>query len=669
MCPFLSHAQFRSTKPARTVVDDASPALNSTPGNSGSQVTSNSNPDTLGFEHRDDSKDSISINYTYFDSTRKWKLDSSIADFDSYYSITSKYVALGNNGAAARSLIFSPVLSAGFDYGFHAFDIYQFTFEQTKLYNTTKPFTSISYQLASGKEQMVKVNHTQNLKPNFNIGADYKLITAPGFFTSQNANHKSFRLFGDYAGKKKRYHATMIYLGNNIRNSENGGIQNTADLLDPNRKDRYSVPVNLGGAAAFNNNPFVTSVLTGNLYRNSGLLLRQSYDFGRGEEIKINDSDVVYKYHPSIRLQYTFRTDRNSFLYNDVNADSTVYSNWYNLQLPTTKDTVSFSEKWNTSTHELSIIQYPNPENLSRFFMAGANYQQLSGKLSEGAISLSNFSLKAEFRNLTKNKKWEMLLKSQYFLKGYNEGDYDISAYLFRSFPVYKSNLSLFFNHANKTPSFIFDQRSSFLSDQHKIDKKENVFLFGGMLNHPFINLGVSNYIITNLPYFSDYYHRQQYTKTIALLQLSASKDFHLTKKWVLRTECVFQKTDEQSPIKVPLFFTRTRLAYEGHFFKNLDISTGLEARYYTTYKANGYSPVVGQFYTQDSVSINNLPDVSLFAHFRIRGFAGFLRAENLNTANFSNGGFGWVNNNFAAPWYPTQGFMIRFGIQWWFVN
>ena len=669
MCPFLSHAQIRSTKPARTVVDDTSPALNSTPGISGSQVTSNSNADTLGFEHRDDSKDSISINYAYFDSTRKWKLDSSIADFDSYYSISSKYVALGNNGAAARSLIFSPVLKAGFDFGFHAFDIYQFTVEQTKLFNTTKPFTSISYQLASGKEQMVKVNHTQNLKPNFNVGADYKLITAPGFFISQNANHKSFRLFGDYAGNKKRYHATMIYLGNNIRNSENGGIQNTADLIDPNRKDRYTVPVNLGGAAAFNNNPFVTSVLTGNLYRNSGLLLRQSYDFGRGEEIKINDSDVVYKYHPSIRLQYTFRTDQNSFLYKDVNADSTVYSNWYNLQLPTTKDTISFLEKWNTTTHELSIIQYPNPENLSRFFMAGANYQQLSGSLSAGHVPLSNFSLKAEFRNLTKNKKWEMLLKSQYFLKGYNAGDYDVSAYLFRSFPIYKSNLSLFFNHANKTPAFIYDQRSSFLSDKHKIDKKENVFLFGGMLNHPFINLGLSNYIIANLPYFSDYYHRQQYTKTIALLQISASKDFHLTKKWVLRTECVFQKTDEQSPIKVPLFFTRNRLAYEGHFFKNLDISTGLEARYYTAYKANGYSPLVGQFYVQDSVSVNNLPDVSLFAHFRIRGFAGFLRAENLNTANFSNGGFGWVNNNFAAPWYPTQGFMIRFGIQWWFVN
>jgi hypothetical protein len=77
---------------------------------------------------------------------------------------------------------------------------------------------------------------------------------------------------------------------------------------------------------------------------------------------------------------------------------------------------------------------------------------------------------------------------------------------------------------------------------------------------------------------------------------------------------------------------------------------------------------VLGQFVQQDTITIKNKPDIALFAHFRIKGFAGFLRAENLNTAYFNNG-FGFVDNNFAAPHYPTQGLMIRFGIQWWFVN
>jgi hypothetical protein len=152
------------------------------------------------------------------------------------------------------------------------------------------------------------------------------------------------------------------------------------------------------------------------------------------------------------------------------------------------------------------------------------------------------------------------------------------------------------------------------------------------------------------------------------LIQVSGSKKIRLSKKWNWYAEATLQQTDGASPIHVPLIFTRNRLAFEGRFFKNLLLSTGIEARYFTPFKANGYSPVIGQFYTQDSLEINNLPDLSVFLHYRIRGFAGYLRFENINTASFKNG-FGFTNNNFAAPLYPTQGFMIRFGIQWSFVN
>ena len=69
------------------------------------------------------------------------------------------------------------------------------------------------------------------------------------------------------------------------------------------------------------------------------------------------------------------------------------------------------------------------------------------------------------------------------------------------------------------------------------------------------------------------------------------------------------QHTDGAAPVKVPLLFTRSRLAYEGNFYKNLYISTGIEARYYTGYKANNYSPVMGQFVPQDTMTVKNLPE------------------------------------------------------------
>jgi hypothetical protein len=76
----------------------------------------------------------------------------------------------------------------------------------------------------------------------------------------------------------------------------------------------------------------------------------------------------------------------------------------------------------------------------------------------------------------------------------------------------------------------------------------------------------------------------------------------------------------------------------------------------------------MGKFTVQDTLTIRNRPDISAFLHFRIKSFTAYLRAENLNSVNFSDG-FGFTRNNFAAPHYVYPGFVFRFGIQWNFVN
>ena len=74
-------------------------------------------------------------------------------------------------------------------------------------------------------------------------------------------------------------------------------------------------------------------------------------------------------------------------------------------------------------------------------------------------------------------------------------------------------------------------------------------------------------------------------------------------------------------------------------------------------------------FYVQDSIRISDhTPDISAYLHFRVRSFKAFVRLENLNTAQ-TNGGFGFTNNNLAAPGYPYPGLQFRLGIYWSFVN
>jgi hypothetical protein len=220
----------------------------------------------------------------------------------------------------------------------------------------------------------------------------------------------------------------------------------------------------------------------------------------------------------------------------------------------------------------------------------------------------------------------------------------------------------------NRSPSYIYNSNSSFNFGSNNLQSKENITTFKITAENPFINLSAANYFITNYTYFTGYYTTEKFSRIINILQLGASKKISLSKRWNLYSDATVQITDAASPIRLPLVFTRNRLAYEGVFFKNLYLSTGLEVRYYTPYKAYDYSPLMGQFFPQDSISISNRPDVTAFLHFRIRTFTGYLRADNLNSVSFSNG-FGFPKSNFAAPHYIYPGFLFRFGIQWNFVN
>jgi hypothetical protein len=154
------------------------------------------------------------------------------------------------------------------------------------------------------------------------------------------------------------------------------------------------------------------------------------------------------------------------------------------------------------------------------------------------------------------------------------------------------------------------------------------------------------------------------------IFQLAVQKTFKIGKRWLWHADLYYQQVIGSAPVNVPAFFTRNRIGYEGNLgFKNLNIAMGAEVKYHTAYKADNYSPLLGQFFYQDSITIKNpMPDIAAYVHFRIRSFKLYFRAENLNTAEFEDG-FGFTRNNMAAPGYPYPGLLIRMGIYWGFVN
>ena len=199
---------------------------------------------------------------------------------------------------------------------------------------------------------------------------------------------------------------------------------------------------------------------------------------------------------------------------------------------------------------------------------------------------------------------------------------------------------------------------------------KENTIRIFGIINVPpaALQLIGEYYLVTNYTYFKGLYTSTQESTLFNVLHLGAKKRITVSKHWNWYLEGDLQQAAGNPPVNLPLLLARSRIAYEGNFFKNLFLSTGFEVRYNTPYKPDGYSPLTGQFYFQDTSTISNRPDINAYLNFRIKNFKAFIRLENLNSLNVSNG-FTFTKYNYVAPNYPAKALWFRFGIWWSFVN
>ncbi|HEY5368082.1 MAG TPA: putative porin [Hanamia sp.] len=642
-------------------------------GMSGGQHSSRG--DSITFEHRDDLKDSINISYHYLNSLIRERIDSSVNDFGKYYSVPDGYVNLGNNGNAAYPVLFTPFMQPGWDAGFHAFDVYKYDLNNTRFYNTTRPYTELGLLFGTGKEQLIKILQTQNINPGWNVTLEYRLISSPGLFQTKNTNHNNYRFSSNYQGKRKRYAAYFILQGNKLGSSENGGIQADSFLQDPARVKRFAVPVNLGNDTT-NQNIFSNSIATGNRYNDFNFFLRQSYDLGKKDSIIINDSTTEYLFYPKLRFQYTVNYSSLSYQYRDTlsnpsaaAADSGFYKKHYDTTLnPTNGFNFSVVDKWKIISNDFVIRQFPETKNQGQYIEAGVRVENISGHFSSGTTNLYNIIAHGEYRNKTRNRKWDADLHGEFYAAGYDAGNFNVYASLARALSKKFGEAKLSFENTNRSPSYIYEGNSSFNFGNRLNTKNENITVLTATAVNPRFSLMARNISITNYAYFKNFYQTAQFGGLLNLTQITASTKTKIVGHFHLYSDFTVQQTAGNNPIHVPLFYTSQRLAFEGLYFKNLNLSTGLQVIYNTPYKADNYSPVMGKFFLQDSIKISNLPTINAFFNFRIKSFTAFIRIENLNTVTFSPT-FQFTNNSFAAPLYPTPGFLFKFGIKWGFVN
>ncbi len=163
------------------------------------------------------------------DSIQTIPLDTSIVGLHNFSPLVqprNPTVGTGNLGLAATSLLFNPRKTIGFDAGFHSFDYYILNQDDVKFYKARTPFTSLYYVNGGEKEQLLKLIHSQNIKKNWNFGANFNRIGANGAYTRQRGDHLNAAIFTWYESPNKRYNLWADGVFNTMKAQENGSILN-----------------------------------------------------------------------------------------------------------------------------------------------------------------------------------------------------------------------------------------------------------------------------------------------------------------------------------------------------------------------------------------------------------------------------------------------------------
>ena len=632
-------------------------------------------------QQRDNNEDSITIFYRMFDSSRIRLLDSTVGEFSLRFPLQKDQLFLGSLGNATQSLLFQPYMKPGFDPGFHAYDTYKYTVEGTRIFQTTRPYTELDYLLGGRSEQTIKALHTQNISPTWNASFEFRYLGSPGNFKNNNTSHSNIRLASGFATRNRRYSGNFMYITNRNRSATNGGIVSDTFLTSTNQAfaQRFNIPTWLGEDGDITANPFATSVKAGHDYKQRILYFRHQYDFGQKDSVlTIDEEDSSYTkvFYPRFRVQHSILYNRQEFGFKDeyltdtaaTNAYASVYRQRFGVK--NFYPNMLLNDRFTEFTNEAAILLYPQKNNQDQFLKMGAGLQLLSALHdSVTARKYNNSYVLGEYRNRTRNRKWDINANARLYLSGLNAGDYNLDVLLQTQLGKKAGVLQLGFVNTNRTPSFVFDTLSGFINQTVSSLKQENWTKISGQYFLPSLKLQLfgNYYLVSNYTYWDTYTTFKQESTLTSVLHVGASKTIKLSKRWNWHTSLHVQ-TEASEVINLPVLYSQNRIAYEGTFFKNLLLSTGVEVRYYTAYKMNDFSPMNGQWIVQDTALIRNKPDINAYLHLRIRSFRLFTRLENLNTLSVSRG-FAFVNNNLAAPLYPTPGLFFRLGIYWGFVN
>lgn len=553
----------------------------------------------------------------------------------------------------------------------NSLNLYFPDYQKQIFYNTTVPYSNITYTTGSPKrsEDNVKVMFSQNINKKVNFGFSYNLMSSLGTYMNQQTDNEMSRIWTSYDGEKYAIASSIAF--NNITHHENGGISDSSYILDPkshNEPRANTIPVNFQDAT--------------NRIKNVNFFMTQKLGFGKVGAKDTTDTEtpspvgVLYHTLNISSFKRAYKINNLEDDYSDVVNNPPFYKNLYTDTLKT-RDTSNYSSIKN-------IVQLKLSEEANPFLRFGLRVYLLndvmfykfqtqpiagSGSYSGGDFypeynnkheRFVNTALGAQiFKNRGENFWWNASFQS--YFQGQKAGDSRLAGNMNSRFRIGNDTAGVFAS-ANidlRSAGFYFEHYYSnhFVWD-NSFNQEKQVKIRGGIrIPTKRFELTGEVRLINDYLYWNQEAMPDQSTGVTKAIEVNLNQSFKLgilnsiNRVW-------WQTTSNSDVLPLPTFSIYSSNFIDAVAFKVLRFQLGFDVTYHTDYYAYAYMPATGQFYVQNDQKIGGYPFADAFINLHLKRVRLGFKFDHVN-----QGMSGY--DYFIMPDYPAMPRSFKISVSW----
>ena len=531
--------------------------------------------------------------------------------------------------------------------------------EQMRFYRNPTPISEFFFLTILNRGQNLDSNLAFNLTDQFNMSLGFRGFRSEGHYVNEETNSTSFRTTFNYTSENQLYQIRGFMTTHNMNQLEPGALKFAETQFE-------------SGNPQFLERRYVDQLLTNADSR----VLQRAYYFDQRYTL-VGALELTQSFHYDSRA-YIFNQSSDSDLFGEL-SDGAAVSDKHALRFSDLSAGLSFlGRSWGTLS--ASIRQLSTRQEFENLLLdVESNTDLTTDQTSTDPIAAQpvytygDTQLRGVYKNVLGRVALgaEVNLPIQSTLQGFS-----LSAHASIELGEGRS-LSGWFDQNNQMPALNFLRYQSNYSAY-----SWDVFDQASLENHTRLQVALSDRRLGTLSaqlktlnngYFfeapvesysafgDDFLHLRPTRLDALVTERSVSYSNALKwRKLTLDLKGLYQQSDDSSGLyNIPKFVARSALFVSTDLFdKAMFAHIGLKARYFDTYFADGYHPVLGVFYSQQHTSLPGYAVLDAFVFAKVRTMDLFLTYEHLN-ASWS------LPNYYAAPGVPFRDGVLRFGFTW----